>query len=238
MKAPFAIVTGASRGLGFETARQLGRLGYLLVIASKNKKALEAAARALIEEGIDATPRPVDLASAKSISTFSAWASRRGYIDALINCAGVMLESNRKSRGGKGGTVLGADDKAVAQTLTINALGAWRLTKALASQMAPDGRIVNVSSGMGSLTGMESGYFGYRASKAALNVLTKTLAHEVAHRNVMVNSVCPGWVRTDMGGPDAPRDIKTGAAGIVWAATLPPGGPTGGFFRDGQSIAW
>jgi NAD(P)-dependent dehydrogenase (short-subunit alcohol dehydrogenase family) len=104
--------------------------------------------------------------------------------------------------------------------------------------MARNGRIVNVSSGMGALTDMGGDYFGYRASKAGLNVLTRTLAHELRPRGIMVNSVCPGWVKTDMGGRGASRSIEKGAAGIVWAATLEPGGPTGGFFRDGKAIAW
>jgi NAD(P)-dependent dehydrogenase (short-subunit alcohol dehydrogenase family) len=91
---------------------------------------------------------------------------------------------------------------------------------------------------MGALTDMGTGYFGYRVSKAGLNVLTRTLAQELAPRGIKVNSVCPGWVRTDMGGPNATRDVEHGASGIVWAATLPPAGPTNGFFRDGRPIPW
>jgi NAD(P)-dependent dehydrogenase (short-subunit alcohol dehydrogenase family) len=91
---------------------------------------------------------------------------------------------------------------------------------------------------MGAIGDMGSGYFGYRASKAAMNVLTRTLAQELKSRGIMVNSVCPGWVRTDMGGPNATRSLEQGASGIVWAATLPPGGATNGFFRDGRPIPW
>jgi NAD(P)-dependent dehydrogenase (short-subunit alcohol dehydrogenase family) len=120
----------------------------------------------------------------------------------------------------------------------VNTIGPWRLCKAIAPLLTQNSRVVNVSSGMGALTDMGSGYFGYRASKAALNVLTRTLAQELGPRGIMVNSVCPGWVKTDMGGPNANRSLEQGASGIVWAATLAPGGPSGGFFRDGQPIGW
>ena len=232
MRTPLAIVTGGSRGIGFETARQLGGLGYRLVIAAKDKKRLASAAAGLKEHGVDVHPKTIDMGSARSIVAFGAWARSLGAVDVLVNAAGILPES------GSGATVLGADDKTVSDTIAVNAMGPWRLCKALAPLMAQDGRIVNVSSGMGGLTEMGGGYFGYRASKAMLNVLTRTLALELKAQGILVNSVCPGWVRTDMGGPNATRSIAEGAAGVMWAATLPAGGPTGGFFRDGQPIAW
>lgn len=134
--------------------------------------------------------------------------------------------------------MLGADEDEVLATMRINALGPWRTVRALASLMSNGGRIVNVSSGMASLTDMGSNYFGYRASKTMLNVLTRVLAQELKPKGIMVNSVCPGWVSTDMGGPSATRSLGEGAAGIVWAATLPPDGPSGGFFRDGKALPW
>jgi NAD(P)-dependent dehydrogenase (short-subunit alcohol dehydrogenase family) len=232
MRTPIAIVTGGSRGLGFETARQLGGLGYRLVIAARDKARLTAAMTSLKEHGFDVQMKVLDMASPKSIASFGEWAKTLGPIDVLVNAAGISPES------GAGASVLGADDKAVSDTITVNGLGPWRLSKLLAPLMAHDGRIVNVSSGMGGLTEMGTGYFGYRASKAMLNVLTRTLAPELKTRGIMVNSVCPGWVKTDMGGPRATRSVEEGASGIVWAATLPPGGPTNGFFRDAKLIAW
>jgi NAD(P)-dependent dehydrogenase (short-subunit alcohol dehydrogenase family) len=229
---PLAIVTGGSRGLGFETARQLGRLGYRIVIASKDKSRLDAAAKLLAAEGIDVQAKTLDVASARSIAGFGKWAAKLGPIDVLVNAAGILPESEL------GAKDAAAIDKAVTDTLLVNAIGPWRLSQALKPFLANNGRVVNVSSGMGALTDMGGGYFGYRASKASLNVLTRTLARELAGRGIMVNSVCPGWVKTDMGGPNATRDVSTGASGIVWAATLPPGGPSNGFFRDGQPIAW
>jgi NAD(P)-dependent dehydrogenase (short-subunit alcohol dehydrogenase family) len=232
MRTPLAIVTGGSRGLGFETARQLGGLGYRLVIAAKDKSRLAAAASNLGSHGIDVQAKSLDMASPRSISAFGTWAKNLGPIDVLVNAAGILPES------GAGSKVLEASDKAVSDSITVNGLGPWRLTRLIAPLMAEDGRIVNVSSGMGGVAEMGGGYFGYRASKAMLNVLTRTLAPELQAHGVMVNSVCPGWVKTDMGGANATRSVQDGASGIVWAATLPPGGPTNGFFRDGQPIAW
>jgi NAD(P)-dependent dehydrogenase (short-subunit alcohol dehydrogenase family) len=231
MDKPIAIVTGGSRGLGFETARQLGAQGYRLVIAAKDKKRLADAEKSLKAMGFDIQSKVLDLGSTRSIAAFGEWAKGLGAIDVLANVAGVLPEN------GRSGT-LGAEDADVAATLNINALGVWRLCKVIVPLLKPGARIVNVSSGMGALTDMGTGYFGYRASKAALNVLTRTLAQELRPRGIMVNSVCPGWVKTDMGGPHASRDVATGASGIVWAATLPPNGPTNGFFRDGKPIGW
>jgi NAD(P)-dependent dehydrogenase (short-subunit alcohol dehydrogenase family) len=231
MKTPLAIVTGGSRGLGYETARQLGILGYRLVIAAKDKKRLGAAAATLKEHGYDVQAKTIDMGSARSIKAFGMWAETLGPIDVLVNAAGILPES-------AGTAVLDTDDKLVTDTLNVNAVGPLRLCKVVVPHLATDARIVNVSSGLGGLTEMGGGFFGYRASKAALNVLTRTLAKELKPRGIMVNSVCPGWVRTDMGGPTASRDVMAGASGIVWAATLPPGGPTDGFFRDGEAIAW
>jgi NAD(P)-dependent dehydrogenase (short-subunit alcohol dehydrogenase family) len=237
MEAPLAVVTGGSRGLGLETARQLGRLGYRLVIAAKNQQKLSSAGAELTAAGYEATAKTIDMASARSIAAFGAWAKTLGPIDVLVNAAGILPETSG-AYSGKGATVLGGGDKEVVDTIAINCIGPWRLCKVIAPLLAPDARIVNVSSGMGGIAEMGTGYFGYRASKAALNVLTRTLAAELKPRGIMVNSVCPGWVRTDMGGPSATRGVEDGASGIVWAATLPPGGPSNGFFRDGQPIAW
>jgi len=230
--SPLAIVTGGSRGLGLETARQLGRLGYRLIIAARDKARLAAAEKQLSGEGYAVTSKILDQGSAESIASFAKWAATQGPIDALVNAAGILPESTMDSADAA------ARDKAVTDTLMVNTIGPWRLTNALVPHLAANARIVNVSSGMGALTDMGTGHFGYRASKAGLNVLTRTLAQELKPRGIMVNSVCPGWVKTDMGGPRATRDVQQGASGIVWAATLPPGGPSNGFFRDGKPIAW
>lgn len=177
------------------------------------------------------------MASARSIAAFGAWAASLGPIDVLVNAAGILPETSG-AYSGKGTTVLGAGDQEVVDTIMVNAVGPWRLVKIIAPLLARNARVVNVSSGMGALSEMGSGYFGYRASKAALNVLTVTLSHELNSRGIMVNLICPGWVKTDMGGSNAPRGVEQGASGIVWAATLAPGGPSGGFFRDGKAVKW
>jgi len=230
-----AVVTGASRGLGFETARQLGGLGYKVLMGAQHAGRLKDAAAKLAAEGLDVEARSLDVARKASVDAFARWVVKtEPAIDVLVNCAGVWLEEG----GPQAATVLGADGKAVRRTFEVNTFGPWMLVRALAPVIKPGGRIVNVTSGMGSLTGMGPEMFGYRGSKAALNVLTVTLAQELAGRGIMVNSVCPGWVRTDMGGAGAARSIPEGAAGIVWAATLAPGGPSGGNFRDGQPVAF
>jgi len=232
---PVAVVTGASRGLGFETARQLARLGYRVLMTASDAKRLKTTADSLSSEGLDVAAKRADIASAASVNAFAKWALKaEPAIDVLVNCAGAWFEDGSPAAG----LIAGDEAKGMRKSFEINTFGPWMMARALAPAIKPAGRIVNVSSGMGSLTGMGAGRFGYRASKAALNVLTVTLAHELAARGIMVNSVCPGWVRTDMGGPSATRSIPEGVAGIVWAATLAPGGPTGGNFRDGQPIAF
>jgi NAD(P)-dependent dehydrogenase (short-subunit alcohol dehydrogenase family) len=240
---PLALITGGSGGLGFETARQLGRLGYRIFIASRTQARLEKAALALRAEGCLVTAHAFDMQDAASIQALVEEVKNKEVpIDVLINCAGVMYEAGKggdvQTDIGSTASVLRSPEKNVTDTIAINMIGTWNVTRALAPHLARGARIVNVSSSMASLGEMGPGYYGYRASKAGINVFTRTLAYEMRPRGILVNSVCPGWVKTNMGGPGATRDVADGAAGIVWAATLPPDGPTGGFFRDGQAIPW
>lgn len=240
---PLALITGGSRGLGFETARQLGRLGYRLFIASRTPSRLEQAAQSLRAEGYLVSSQPFDMQDQSSIAGLVEEVKRKeALLDVLINCAGVMYEASNgtdvNTDIGSTASVLRSIEKNVTDTIAINMIGTWSVTRALAPYLARGARIVNVSSSMASLGEMGPGYYGYRASKAGINVFTRTLAYEMRPRGILVNSVCPGWVKTNMGGPGAMRDVADGAAGIVWAATLPADGPTGGFFRDGQAIPW
>ncbi len=124
--------------------------------------------------------------------------------------------------------------------LETNLFGAWRLIQVMLPLLrkGDHGRIVNVSSGAGQLADMQSGRAAYRVSKTGLNSLTRTLAADEGEGGVLVNTMCPGWVRTDMGGDAAPRSVQEGADTAVWLATLPSGGPNGGFFRNREPIPW
>jgi NAD(P)-dependent dehydrogenase (short-subunit alcohol dehydrogenase family) len=221
------LVTGANRGLGFETSRQLGHLGHRIVLTARDAEKAERAAEVLHGEGIDATPYELDVSSDESCARL-----RSLDVDVLVNNAGIT--------GGDDSSALTVPVGTLREVFDTNTLGAYRVTQALAPGMRERGwgRIVNVSSGMGQLSDMFGGYPAYRLSKAGLNVLTRVFAYELRDSGVLVNSVCPGWVRTDMGGPSARLSPEEGVETIVWLATLPDDGPTGGFFRYKQPIPW
>ena len=233
-----ALVTGANRGLGLETARQLARSGFRVFLAARDLAKAEAAARALLDEQLDVLAFELDIASDASCERLS----RIGVIDALVNNAGVMLESdeNPLAAGLLTRSALDVAPSVLRETFETNTLGAYRVIQAVAPGMRDRryGRIVNVSSGLGQLNDMGGGYPAYRVSKTGLNALTRIFAAELRDHGVLVNSVCPGWVKTDMGGPQARLEPEEGVRTIVWAATLPDGGPTGGFFRDRKPIPW
>lgn len=243
--AKIAIITGANRGLGFETARQLRALGAHVVLTGRDLDRLERAQAELAGASPDREAAPgqpdhreilihaLDVSDDAGVEAFFNWLDNRfGRLDILINNAGVLA-------GGYTTDLQSSSAELIAETIDVNALGAWRLMRHAIPMMNAQGfgRVVNVSSGMGALTDMGSGAVPYRVSKTVLNALTKLAAFETAE-NVLVNAVCPGWVRTQMGGPNATRDIEAGGHSIVWGATLGPEGPNGGFFRDGQPIAW
>jgi NAD(P)-dependent dehydrogenase (short-subunit alcohol dehydrogenase family) len=235
-RPPVAVVTGANRGLGRETCRQLAELGWTVVLTARDGDKAETTARELQDEvpGARIIAQVLDVTDQSQADSLAAIVRERfGSIDALVNNAGAMIEHREAN------SVLGGDPELVLETLDVNTVGALRVSRALAPLVAEaKGNIVNVSSGLGSLSEMSGGNTGYRLSKAALNALTRVLHAELAGDGVRVNAVCPGWVRTDMGGEQAARTIPEGGAGIVWAATLDEGGPSGGFFRDGQPLAW
>ncbi len=238
MESRIALVSGANRGLGFETARQLARLGDRVVLAARDLDKAEIAAQILRGEQLDVVPHQLDVASAESCARLS----RLGAVDVLVNNAAVMAESdeNPLAAGARSRSALEVAPDIVREAFETNTLGAYRVIQALAPGMRGRGygRIVNVSSGLGQLNEMGGGYPAYRVSKAGLNALTRIFASELRDAGVLVNSVCPGWARTDMGGPQAQLEPEKAVATIVWAATLPDDGPTGGFFRAKQPIPW
>ena len=225
-----ALLSGGNRGLGLEVARRLAENGYRVVIGSRDPARGEEAARGV---GGGATACQLDVTDPESIERcISTIEERFGRLDVLVNNAGI-------EGGGWSTSAVDADLDEVRDTLETNLFGAWKLTQAALPLMRRNGygRIVNLSSGMGQLSDMGGHSPGYRVSKTGLNALTRMLASELADENILVNSVCPGWVRTDMGGPAASRSVEEGADTAVWLATDPEV-PSGGFFRDRKPIPW
>jgi len=228
-----ALVTGANRGIGFEVCGQLASRGFVVFVTARDAaKAKTAAAKLKKARVIE--PLALDVATARSIKDAAAQVEQRyGRLDVLINNAGINYDTWE--------TAENADiDGTVMETIVTNLLGPWRVCQAFLPLLRKSraARIVNVSSESGSLAHMGAGPPAYQVTKAALNALTRTLAAELSGTRILVNAVCPGWVATAMGGAGAPRTVSEGAAGIVWAATLPDSGPTGGFFRDGKPLPW
>jgi carbonyl reductase 1 len=253
-----ALITGASRGLGLETCRELAGRGFRVLLTSRSGTGA-AAARRLAGQGLAVEHRLLDVADPASVAALAAGLAGTA-VDVLVNNAGISMQ--------------GFDARVARGTLEVNFFGALRVTEALLPLIPDGGTIVMVSSGMGELAplgpelrarftrpGLARGELvelmrsfvgdveagrhaergwpssAYRVSKIGLNALVRILAPELAGRHIRVNAVCPGWVRTDMGGPGASRSVEKGAASIVWAATLDDG-TTGGFFRDGRAISW
>jgi NAD(P)-dependent dehydrogenase (short-subunit alcohol dehydrogenase family) len=231
-EAHVALVTGANRGIGLEVARQLARRGFTVILGSRDPQKGERAAARLAEEGLAVLPHQLDVSDNESVQDLAARiADDPGRLDALVNNAAIHYDTWQRA--------LGADLDIVREALETNTFGAWRTCRAFVSMLrrSGHGRIVNVSSGAGSLASMGGGTPAYNVSKVALNALTRMLAAELRGTGILVNTVDPGWTATDMGGHGG-RSVEDGAAGVVWAATLPDDGPTGGFFYDGKPEAW
>ena len=229
-----ALVSGGNRGIGYAICRALARRGCTVILGARNAAEGRAAAETLRAEGLAVEYRPLDVARDATVrSCVANVVKRHGRIDVLMNNAGVLGDP-------KGSRVLDSRLQTYRDTLEVNFYGALRLAQAVAPLMrnAGYGRIVNMSSGLGQLRDMETGVPAYRVSKTALNALTRMLAAELKDTGVLVNAMCPGWVRTRMGGPKAERTPEQAADTAVWLATLPDTGPTGGFFRDRKRIAW
>lgn len=227
-----ALVTGANRGLGREVATQLARRGHRVILTSRSESG-RAVAEELAAAGHDVLFHQLDVSDGQSIAEIAEYIrDHHGRLDVLVNNAGIHYDTYQ--------TTMTADFSIVEEALRVNTLGPWRLSKALHPYLKASGhgRIVNVSSSSGSFVDSWPGTPAYSLSKAALNMLTLKMSADVADDAILVNAVCPGWVRTAMGGEEAPRDVSEGAASIIWAALLDDDGPTGGFFRDGEPISW
>jgi NAD(P)-dependent dehydrogenase (short-subunit alcohol dehydrogenase family) len=230
-----ALVTGANRGIGREVARQLGERGYEVLLGARDPEKAAGAARELAQSsGARITPLTLDVAAPASVAAAADRVhSDPGRLDVLVNNAGIGSDF--------GIAGVEPDFDAIQRALDTNFFGAYRLTVSLLGLLRESAhpRIVNVSSGMGGVAEMGGWSPGYRVSKASLNAMTRILSTELKDAGFLINSACPGFVNTDMGGPmGAQKPVEDGAAGVVWLATLPDGGPTGGFFRDGRPVAF
>lgn len=225
-----AVVTGANRGIGLEVSRELAQLRFHVVLTARDKVAGARALKQVQAGGQSAELRQVDVNSNEDALALARYLKEsRDRVDVLVNNAGILPDRD--------GT-LTVSTATLMEIFNTNTLGAVRMIQALSPLMGKGARIVNVSSGMGALHAMGGGNLGYRMSKAGVNVVTRVFAAEFASRGVSVNSVDPGWVRTDMGGAGASRNVEKGAETIVWLASDPKATDSGGFFRDKKRCDW
>ncbi|BDC53097.1 short-chain dehydrogenase [Bryobacterales bacterium F-183] len=236
-----ALITGANKGIGFETARQLGQQGMTVLIGARDAAKGEQAAKTLQAEGICAEAVVLDVTSRASVDAAAETVGNKyGHLDILVNNAGVFLDW--------GTSAFAVTEDVLRQTYETNVLGPFRMIQAFLPLLkkSPAGRIVNLSSVLGS-TGLaadpstvysKSRGAAYATSKAALNMLTVAFANELRRTNIKVNNAHPGWVKTEMGGAGAQMEIPEGAQTSVRLATLPADGPTAGFFHKDDTLPW
>lgn len=230
-----AVVTGANRGLGYETCKQLAQKGLQVVLTSRDESGGRTAADALRKEELEVVYHPLDVTDPEDIERLASFVREKfGRLDVLVNNAGIAPDLSESL------SAFDANLDIVRETMETNVYGPLMLCRSLIPLMKKNdyGRVVNLSSAMGRLTEMNGGYPAYRISKTAINVLTRMFADELEGSNIIINSADPGWVKTDMGGKNAPTPPEQGVDTIVWLATLPDGGPSGGFFRDREPTKW
>lgn len=235
-----AVVTGANRGIGLEICRQLSRAGIQVILTSRDDAKGRAAGEQLRAEGREVLYHQLDVTSPESIDQLADDLKEiYGRCDILINNAGIFPDT-AGSVGDARPSVFETPLETMRRAMETNVYGPLVLCQEIVPLMRENnyGRIVNISSGMGQLSEMNGYCPAYRHSKTALNAITRIMADELKDTGIKVNCMCPGWVKTDMGGPGAEREISEGADTAVWLATLPADGPTGGFFRDRRPLAW
>lgn len=233
MEDKIAVVTGGNRGIGLEVCRQLAQAGITVVLTARHEAKAKAAAEGLKKDGLQVHYQLLDVTDSGSVHQFMTTITETfGRLDILVNNAGILIDRDESG--------FEVSLKTVQQTLDCNLYGPLRMCQAVFPLMQQQnyGRIVNVSSRLGQLSAIGGKTLAYRVSKTALNSLTAVLAHEVVDNNILINTMSPGWVRTDMGGPEANRSVAEGADTIVWLALLPDDGPNGQFFIDRQAVPW
>lgn len=224
------LITGGNRGIGFEVARQLGAAGFHVYIGARNEEAGNRAVETLKKENLQVSFLQIDVASRKSVfAAAEQFATKEKSLDVLINNAGIMLDH---------GNALALTQESLEKTFATNTFGPVSVIQAFLQFLKEGSRIINVSSGLGSLTEMAEYSAAYSISKTALNAVTRQFAAALKGKGIAVNSVCPGWVKTELGGSAAPREIPKGAETPVWLATEAPLSLTGKYLRDKQELPW
>lgn len=234
---PVAVVTGGNRGMGLATCRALAESGFHVLLTSRDLQAGQEAAESLSKKGLSVEAVKLEMTSQSDIDSLADYLENtHGRIDVLINNAGILKDGDLANPV----SICDADLEVVSKTIEVNTIAPMMLIKALLPLMrkADYGRIVNISSRMGQLNDMGGQHPGYRISKAALNAVTKIFAGELDGTNITVNSVSPGWVRTDMGGTNADRSLEQGIDTAIWLATSTDNSASGGFYHDRKFIDW
>ena len=227
------IVTGGNRGIGFEVCRQLGRFDYRVILTARDPVKGQAATLALTDKGFPVLFHQLDITNEASIVALRKFVVKEfDCLDVLVNNAGIYLKGDN--------SVMTLNLDILHRTLETNLFGTLRMCQTFIPLMRKKnyGRVVNVSSTMGQHAKMRDMSAAYHLSKDTLNALTQMVASSIHGKDILINAYCPGWVRTEMGGPHATRSLEEGADTIVWLATLPSGGPNGGFFKDRKRIEW
>jgi NAD(P)-dependent dehydrogenase (short-subunit alcohol dehydrogenase family) len=227
-----AVVSGGYRGLGLQIVRRLAELGMRVVLGSRFAEQGRAALEVLGDLADRVAVRQLDVTDPESVARLSAWLRRLGRCDVLVNNAAVMIDDDRRCAT--------ANLDIVRRTMDTNLLGTWRLIQAVLPLMNARryGRIINISSGLASLASMRGGLPAYRVSKCGVNALTRMLADELAGDGILVNACCPGRSRDEAAESRGAIALSASADTPVWLATLPDGGPTGGFYRGGVAVDW
>jgi NAD(P)-dependent dehydrogenase (short-subunit alcohol dehydrogenase family) len=233
MKEKVAVVTGGNRGIGLEICRQLSQLNFTVILTSRDEQKGLQAVKELNKQEKAVRHFLLDVTSPTQILALRDFLETEyGRCDVLVNNAGIFLD--------KEGSFFKTELTTIRSTMETNVYGPVLLCQALVPLMKKNnyGRIINISSGLGQLSDMGGDYTAYRFSKTTINAVTRIVASELSGTNILINSMCPGWVKTDMGGSEAPRSVKEGADTAIFLATLPDNGPTGKIFRDRKEVSW
>ena len=226
----YALITGANKGIGFEIAKQLLQKDFFVVITARDEIKGKSALEKLLSISTNVFFIKMDVSDIESIkSAVKQYEEKFNLLDVLVNNAGILIDKTAIDR---------LDPEVLLKTLTTNTIGPFLVTKYFHSLINKEGRIINISSELGALNSMGSYSPAYSISKTALNAVTKQFAGLLAGRGIAVNSVCPGWVKTDMGGSGAQLPVEKGAETAVWLAAEAPVSITGKFLKNKNEISW